>query len=588
MECLRPLAILCLTLFLAATGRATEYYVSYAGAGTHSGLSESNSMTVAEAISTYANGDTLSLLPGVYTNTSMTIARHFVTIQAKYPGLTRLYGAPALHCIAGSSGYHTNTIKGLIIESSYLDCIKPAGHGWTIENNIIRNSAKGDPASVTNTSGTYQGNGIGWHNYSGTVVRRNLIEDCGRRLNLDHGIYGSGTNCVIEFNIIRDNMCWGITLYDSTGDSHGNIIRGNIIYGNGGIDGSSGGALSDWMYSSSKTNYATNNIFIGTRNAVNPEGPGTLILRNNFIIAGNGYNTIVTNTPVTVDTDYNFVNQNLSLEPDGPHDVQQSTYTLSDIFPAEAQGRFWITSNSVARGAALATAITSPDWFGLTETTHPDIGVLSYDAELEADDRDLEASTGSDPWMPPPDNVTVDVNSSRNLVSWTVLGTRLLGSQVWRKVNSGSYSKIADIGSTTNSYADTSAPLEDGTTYYYKVTQTNYWGRGPWSAVAYSITPSIARVRSSLISSNSAVISWATDQSSSSKVTYNGVSTAVVTNLVRYHSMTLSNLSPSTTYNYTVSSSNSNGTLSSGTNTFTTVAIGYTTVSSNRFFGGGL
>ncbi len=90
------------------------------------------------------------------------------------------------------------------------------------------------------------------------------------------------------------------------------------------------------------------------------------------------------------------------------------------------------------------------------------------------------------------------------------------------------------------------------------------------------VEPVITAVAASGITSNSATVTWTTDQPSSSAVTY-GInnstpSTAQNATLVTSHSVTLSGLTPGATYIYTVASTSSSGTNTSATNTFSTSA----------------
>jgi len=502
---------LTLILFLLSfASQAATYYVTPTGAGAATGANLANAWSWATAQSTVASGDTLLLGDGTYGSYASGTGS-FITIQSINKWGAKIVGDSGAFGLRFLDNHHTNTVDGLWIFSSYLSGLKYNGHGWTIKNCKIENAGRGDPAWVTNTSGTYTGQGIESHNWSGSTIERNLIRNCGARLNLDHGMYVSGSNNIIQYNVVNSNVCWGIQLYDGTGDTTGNIIRGNLVYGNGGIDGSSGGAIVNYMYNSGKTNYIFNNTLIAPRVGINVSGPGNLVVTNNIIWAGSGYETILDAGGVTVNADYNYKNQDVVGDPDGTHDVLNSSYTLtaSTWFPGYNSGRFWTPLASGAVGAALTTLYTPQDWFGNAEASAADIGATQYDGYLEADTRNMYLST-SDYWTHP--------------LSFTPPPT--------------------------------------------------------------SPTANSSSIQHTLVSSNSARISWATDQSATSQVTYNGTSTSMDTALVRYHAILLSGLTPSTVYNYTVTSTNVNGSITSGTNTFTTLAVGYTTVSTNRFFGG--
>ena len=511
MDCLRAFVISCLTLVCFAANAAT-WYVKPTASGTGSGATIANAIAAADINSSCASGDVIHLVGGFGNFPSLVFTKHFLYIDSVNSSgtytkwLATIAGSPASHGLYGLDNYHTNTVIGIHITNSYISGIKMNGHGWVIGECWIQGAGQGDPA--WDHGGTYTGQGIESHNWSGHTITNNLIEGNGAKRNLDHGMYISGTNSLVQNNVVRNNECWGIQLYDGTGDTTGNIIRGNLVYGNGGIAASPGGAFVNYMYSSAKTNYVYGNTFIGGRDCVNISGPGNIYLRNNILFAGSGYQTIATNgLSSTADTDYNWVNQNLAGDPDGSHDVLTSTYTVATFFPNSSLGRYYLYTSAPAVGTALTTVYVPSDYYGSALTSWPDIGAFRYDPYLASSTTNL-STAGSDYWTYP------------NFIVVNGLG--------------------------------------------------------------------ISSVTSSLVSSNTARISWATTQSSTSLVTVNGSAGTVDTNLVRFHSISLTGLTPSTTYSYTVTSTNTVNAVTSATNSFTTVAVGYTTVSTNRFFGGGL
>ncbi len=122
--------------------------------------------------------------------------------------------------------------------------------------------------------------------------------------------------------------------------------------------------------------------------------------------------------------------------------------------------------------------------------------------------------------------------------------------------------------------------LTAGTTYNFAVTSANSGGTSASSANFSFTTPLPAPVISGVAVSNvtttSATITWTTDQSSSSQVSYGTsvpyVLTTVTTALVTTHSITISGLTAGSNYNFAVTSANSAGTPASSANlTFTTL-----------------
>jgi len=90
--------------------------------------------------------------------------------------------------------------------------------------------------------------------------------------------------------------------------------------------------------------------------------------------------------------------------------------------------------------------------------------------------------------------------------------------------------------------------------------------------------PVISGVAASSIGATSATVVWSTDVASSSQVAYGpttayGTSTPLDAALVTSHSVTLSGLTPGTTYHYKATSANSVGPTSSGDGSFTTLTV---------------
>ncbi len=90
-------------------------------------------------------------------------------------------------------------------------------------------------------------------------------------------------------------------------------------------------------------------------------------------------------------------------------------------------------------------------------------------------------------------------------------------------------------------------------------------------------TPTISNLQAVSVGGNSELITWKTDQPSTSQVTYGATITPLDSNLVTFHSVTLTGLAQNTAYTYQVSSTNStNGTVTSPNGTFTTTPfVGY-------------
>lgn len=178
-----------------------------------------------------------------------------------------------------------------------------------------------------------------------------------------------------------------------------------------------------------------------------------------------------------------------------------------------------------------------------------------------------------------PANVTIQDTSNltlsefREFVSWSVNAAGDFASyKVYRSTDGSSYSLINTIASASTNFmtdGSTGAWLSNGTTYYYKVTAQDASGNiSRYSSVVSDIpdgqggtdvtAPTITSVAVSGISTSQATVTWTTDELSNSNVTYSTNTSynnsATSTSMVTSHSVTLTGLSPNTTYNIRVRS----------------------------------
>ena len=138
------------------------------------------------------------------------------------------------------------------------------------------------------------------------------------------------------------------------------------------------------------------------------------------------------------------------------------------------------------------------------------------------------------------------------------------------------------------SHSITLSGLTAGTMYNFDVVSANASSVSSTSTNSTFTTtgtvsaPVISSVTTGGITSTSVIITWTTDQATSSLVNYGitgayGSSSTLNTTLVTSHSVTLTGLTPGTTYNFDVASSNAANTSATSANyTFTTAAAGGT------------
>jgi hypothetical protein len=228
-------------------------------------------------------------------------------------------------------------------------------------------------------------------------------------------------------------------------------------------------------------------------------------------------------------------------------------------------GTFWTQSQS-ALTPASGTAVTINDTAPTSDMW--DLAIVEV----------LAAA----PSQPPPAIsavATSGITSSGATVTWTT--DQASSSQVDFGTTTA-YGSSSPLDSTAvTSHSVTLSGLAPSTTYHFRVDSGNVNGvtrstDNTFATIA-GPPPVISAVATSGITSTGVTVTWTTDQGSSSQVDYGttnayGSSSPLDSTAVTSHSVTLSGLTPSTTYHFRVDSANANGLTRSGDNTFATSA----------------
>jgi hypothetical protein len=172
------------------------------------------------------------------------------------------------------------------------------------------------------------------------------------------------------------------------------------------------------------------------------------------------------------------------------------------------------------------------------------------------------------------------ITSTSAIITWTT--DQSSSSQVNYGITTGYGSSSALSGTLVTSHSITLTGLTPGTTYDFDVVSTNGSSLTAtstnYSFTTTAVAPVISAVSSSSITSTSAIITWTTDQASSSQVNYGtslsyGSSSTLSSSLVTSHSVTLTGLTPGTTYDFDVVSTNGSSLTATSTNySFATTA----------------
>ena len=182
--------------------------------------------------------------------------------------------------------------------------------------------------------------------------------------------------------------------------------------------------------------------------------------------------------------------------------------------------------------------------------------------------------------------VSVTPTSSGATIVWTT-SQAAEGNVQYGTTSSYSASSTMETSFST-SHSATLTGLAASTTYHYQINASDQAGNMATTSDATFVTlatttplaaPVISNIGVSGVSSTTAVITWDTDTSANSQVTYGtsssyGSSSVLDTTLGTSHSVTLTGLTNSTVYHFAVVSANGFGTTTSSDNTFVTAVSG--------------
>jgi hypothetical protein len=221
---------------------------------------------------------------------------------------------------------------------------------------------------------------------------------------------------------------------------------------------------------------------------------------------------------------------------------------------------------------------------GLTSGVTYHYAVLSADREGQViRSEDLTFATSQVTGIPVLSHpVVTDIKATSATVTWTT--DKPSASQV-EYGTTGAHSFLSAFNPTmVTSHSVILTGLTSGATYDATAMSTDSNGQvGKSANVAFTVsghfeTPVISLVNTGGITTNSATVSWTTDQPSATQVAYGlgttyGSLSAFNPSLVTTHSMILTSLTPGTTYNFSALSSNSSGQVGASANfAFSTVA----------------
>ena len=264
-----------------------------------------------------------------------------------------------------------------------------------------------------------------------------------------------------------------------------------------------------------------------------------------------------------------------------------ATITWLTDKPADQQVEYG-TTTAYGQSSALGTTLSTSHSItisGLSSGTTYNYRVKSRDAAGNLSTSSNFTFTTNAATPPVISGVNAVASSSSATITWTT------DKPATQRVDYGTttaYGQQSTVGTTlTTSHTVVISGLNPSTTYDYRVrssdaaTGGNVAISGNFTFITQADTtpPQISSI-SSLPASTTATITWSTNKNADSQVEYGattayGQTSSLDTNLVMSHSVVLSGLTASTTYNFRVKSRDGSGNLSvSGNFTFATIASG--------------
>ena len=383
--------VVCLgSIVSPSMANATVYYVATTGSDANPGGQSQPFRTIKKSVSVLRPGDTLYIRGGTYaepiSSATMTIPSgtswsNAITI-AGYPGeIVTLTGGIAITDNANGSFISYLIFNNLIVTNPSGASFFVSGHASYIRlSNSEVTQARDMIVFIAHNTSYVE---VVQCRVHGARVPADLIA-----AHTDQGAYGFyifGRHMLIDGNSIYNNDGYGIHLFNS-GDSgvSDNIIRNNIIYGNGFNDGTRGmQSLAGVIITSGNNNQFYNNIIYGNKNGVqigkysNNQAYNNTIYGNagaGLYIASDAANAVIRNNIV-------FGNGGTDLYNDNPPGlVMSNNFTTDPQFVNASANDFSLRAGSPAIDAGVTVNVVTTDVKGVErpQGIAYDIGAYEY------------------------------------------------------------------------------------------------------------------------------------------------------------------------------------------------------------------
>jgi len=489
---------------------------------------------------------------GVYNNDS-SYTTYGLTVKSNY-----------VHDTEGDGMYLRGVNETLVIGNKVINAGAPGygscvvvggGVGNVIEGNELSNPGEEDGIKTWGT---------------GTVIRGNYIHYANGTGHSDGVQIQSGKYNILEYNIIENARSQALMAKSTSDPSYGLeglIVRGNVIYMT--PDFPEAGTIRLNIHSAPNSQIYNNTVhggYMGLRFTDNSFG----VVKNNIFYDNDTDNGV---DPTTSDVDYNIYWGGRQGTPAQNGDNGVHSRQVDPKFLDPAKGNFRLLASSPAIDAGTSDGAPTRDIDGNFRYDKPDTlntggGAYPY--------YDIGGYEHQGSYIPAPDTTppTVFITSPSN--NSTVSGTVNVAANATDNLGISKVEFYVDNVLRTNdslspyTYSLDTWSLTNGT-HTIKAKAYDTSGLTSEASIAVSVDnvsdtapPQISDVSSSSITSNSAQISWTTDEASTSQVEYGttpsyGSQTSLDQSLLTSHSQTLTNLSPNTTHHFRVKSRDSSG-----------------------------
>lgn len=375
------MGLLGLVLGAASSAQAATYYVATTGSGTTcSVVAPCGSLQT--GIGKLSAGDTLYLHGGTYAQRIHPADFHIpsgtdwntpITI-AGYPNETaRLTGGVAIQDNLDSSIVSYLIFDHLTVQNTGNPALFLGGqsHHVRLQNSDLQAFGNtGSPHIVFISSGT-DSHEILSSRLHDAPVSQFLSNDPTTTAN--YGCYCYGRHMLIDGNIFYNNTGYAIHHYHS-GDPNvsNNVIRNNIIYGNGYDDGSRALVLCAVIMTSGSNNYFYNNLVYGNKCGVQIGGTSGNFVYNNTITGNTGLGLQLDTLTVNLTLRNNILYGNGDGSPGnqladfGSTNTTQDHNLLTDpLFTNPGANNFTLQAGSPAVNAGVTVAAVTTDITGL-------------------------------------------------------------------------------------------------------------------------------------------------------------------------------------------------------------------------------